>query len=110
MTGNGEYWIEMWYREVLTSAPHSPHVHFYIFGEANKLSDRGQGTSYFDRTYGAWRKFGFMLKAPLDPDGRLAFTIRQVLGVVEIDGLSMRPVTDRQADALNNFLKGSDVE
>ena len=110
LNGNGEYWVEMWYRETLASAPFSPHTHMYLYGETTAGSDRAQGTSYFSRTFGQWRRFGFLLKAPLTSKGRFIYTIRQVSGVVEIDGVSIRAITDREADALNNFLKGSDAE
>ena len=69
------------------------------------------GTAKIERTYGVWRKVGFLLQVPPAASrGSATFSIRLVGGVVEIDGYSIRAVADRQSDALNNFLKGSDVE
>ena len=69
------------------------------------------GTWRIERTNGVWRKVGFLLAVPQTAThGQTTLTIRQVLGIMEIDGFSLRAVADRESDALNNFLKGSDVE
>ena len=39
-------------------------------------------------------------------DGKLMFSLRHVWGVMEVDGISIRPVTDRQVDSLANFVEG----
>lgn len=110
LTGEGEYWIEMWYRESLSAKTFNPHLHFYLYGPKIEHSDRYTGTVYFDPTFGQWRKVGFRLKAPLTQDGRLVVTIRQVTGVMEIDGLTVRPVSDREVDSLTNFVEGPEAE
>jgi len=55
-----------------------------------------------------WRKIGFLLKAPVTQDGRLNTSIRLVVGVMEFDGLSILPVSDRQVDAMANFVEGGE--
>ena len=91
--------------------PLAPHIHMYLRDEKKSTDTLFQGTSRIERGYGVWRKVGFSLQVPLSAtSGDIAFTIRQVAGVFEFDGLSVRAVTAQQADALNNFLKGADTE
>ena len=107
----GEYWAEMWYRESLTPMTLAPHMHIHLYDEQFSKTTPHQGTAKIERTYGVWRKVGFLLQVPLTATrGSTNFSIRQVGGVIEVDGFTLRAVTDRQSDALNNFLKGSDVE
>jgi hypothetical protein len=67
----------------------------------------GMGTVYFERTLGRWRKISFNMKAPPKSDGKLMFSIRHIFGVGELDGISVRPVSDREHDSLANFLEGA---
>ncbi|MCE9605992.1 MAG: PKD domain-containing protein [Planctomycetia bacterium] len=107
----GEYWIEMWYRETLMPMNMAPHLHMYLLDEKKSTDTLHQGTSQVERSYSGWRKVGFPMQVPLSASsGSAAFTIRQVAGVFEFDGLAIYAVTDQQADALNNFLKGADTE
>ena len=59
-----------------------------------------------ERSPGAWRKIGFVLDAPLANDGKFTMSVL-TMGAVEIDGLSVKAVTDRQLDALSNFIEGT---
>lgn len=107
----GEYWVELWYRETLVPMTMAPHIHMSLFDEKFTKDLTYTGTAKIERTYGVWRKVGFLLQVPPAASrGSATFSIRLVGGVVEIDGYSIRAVADRQSDALNNFLKGSDVE
>jgi hypothetical protein len=65
---------------------------------------------HLERTFGQWRKVGFLCGNSENPDGTVGFTYHYQNGLVDIDGISVRAVTDREADALNNFLKGSEAE
>lgn len=111
LTG-GEFWVEMWYRDTqmpLTGL--APHMHVSLYDEAFTKFGFYTGTARIDRTYGVWRRIGYLLQTPPHTQkGSLTFTMRTMLGIAEIDGLEIRAVSDRQSDALNNFLKGSDVE
>jgi tetratricopeptide (TPR) repeat protein len=107
----GEYWVEMWYRDTLMPQPLAPHIHMYLRDEKKSTETLYQGTSRIERGFGVWRKVGFPMQVPLSAtSGDIAFTIRQVAGVFEFDGLTVRAVTDQQSDSLNNFLKGADTE
>jgi tetratricopeptide (TPR) repeat protein len=110
LTG-GEYWVEMWYREMLMPLNLAPHIHMYLRDEKNSADVLFQGTSRVERSYGGWRKIGFPMQVtPAAASGYSSFTIRQVAGVFEFDGMAVHAVTDHESDALNNFLKGADTE
>jgi hypothetical protein len=109
ITPGGHYWVECWYREDLfdSSPGFTPHIYLYLYGEGTQIHPtRGQGTNFLERTPGAWRKIGFVLDAPLSNDGRVSFGVLSV-GAIQIDGLSVQPVTDRELDALSNFIEGT---
>ena len=110
LTSEGWYWVEFWYRENLESAAvfRGMHTHVYLYGTGNDQHPSGNGTATvsFDRTFGQWRKQGFLVRAPVTQDGRVDFSIRLVSGVMEIDAFSILPVSDRQMDSLANFIEG----
>lgn len=109
LSQNGSYLIEMWVRDTLAWGPGSnnPHVHVWIYGTDMKYNgNAGMGTVYFERTIGRWRKLSFNIKGPDTVDGKFSASIRHIYGIMELDGVSVRPVTDRQQDSLVNFLEG----
>lgn len=109
--GGGEYWLELWIREVMMSLPMGPHMHMALYDEKFSKELPTQGTARLDRSFGVWRRHGFLIQVPASATaGSTNFSVRLVTGNVEIDGHTVRAVADRQSDALNNFLKGSDVE
>jgi hypothetical protein len=59
-----------------------------------------------ERTHGQWRKLGFKFKAPSQQDGLLVVMFYHPYGVVEIAGLTMKPISDPQNDWLTSFLEG----
>jgi tetratricopeptide (TPR) repeat protein len=112
LVGDGTYWVEFWYRDVLApgTPTNNPHVHAWIVGDGLPYNgNAGMGTIYFERTLGRWRKLGFRITAPPTPTGRIEFSIRHIFGVGQIDGISVRPVSARQADSLTNFLEGTET-
>lgn len=108
----GDYWVELWYRDAMSSiTPASPHIHLWLYDDTFSKQGPYTGRATYERTFGVWRKIGFLLSAPLSTTkGSIAFSARLITGTAEFDGLRVQAVTDRQVDALNNFLKGSDVE
>ncbi len=109
LTGNGTYWVELWYR--VTLGAYNPtatsHVHFWIGPPGPPVFNSGTVIHFDERTFGQWRKLGVKIKAPLQQDGNLLVMFRNINGLVEIDGLSIRPVSDRQNDSLLSFIEGS---
>jgi len=106
---DGWYWVEMWYRETLGSYNHGNQQQAYawIAPDGDKELHVPKGPPiYLERTYGQWRKLGFKFKAPAAQDGQLVVLFLNPTGVVEIDGLSILPVSDPQNDSLLGFLEG----
>jgi tetratricopeptide (TPR) repeat protein len=109
LSQNGSYWVEFWYRDTLGWGPplNSPHAHAWLPGEGMPADgNAGMGTVYYERTLGRWRKISFNIKGPPKSDGRIVLSIRHIFGVMELDGISVQPVSDRQHDSLVNFLEG----
>lgn len=112
LTPSGHYWVELWYREdLLDPIPgFGPHFRLYVLGAMNiQHPTRGQGTYYIDRSPGAWRRVGFPLEAPLSQEGRAVINALTSCGL-QIDSISVRAVTDRDLDALGNFIAGEPDE
>jgi tetratricopeptide (TPR) repeat protein len=107
LSQNGTYWAQFWYRDTLGWGPplNSPFAQAWIQGDTPAVNG-GVGTVYFERTLGRWRKISFNLKGPSTSDGLLLLSIRNSYGVMELDGISVRPVSDPQHDSLVNFLEG----
>jgi hypothetical protein len=63
-----------------------------------------------ERTYGRWLKAGWKVTAPPEPDGNLVILLRSGFGLIEMDGISVRPVSDRQNDSLTIFLEATTLE
>lgn len=107
LTPGGHYWVECWFREDFFDMfpGFNSHTYFYLYGEGTQIHPtRGQGTYFLERSIGAWRKAAFVLDAPPANDGRVALSTLAV-GAIQIDGLSVQAVTDRQLDALSNFIE-----
>ena len=48
-------------------------------------------------------------QAPRAADGRLHLSIRNFEGLMEIDAVSVQPVSDRRNDSLTSFLEGTET-
>ena len=111
---NGTLWIEFWYREQLCSreVPQWMNVTFQIFlGLDGATKTTADGTQIsLERTYGQWRKVATRLRVPLAQDGTIKMTFINAYGVVEIDGLKILPVSDRQNDSLRSFIEAAEIE
>jgi tetratricopeptide (TPR) repeat protein len=107
MNQNGTYWVEFWYRDTLAwGMPNNPHTHVWLYPDGMPPAMAEMGTVYYERTLGRWRKISYNMKAPPTPAAKLAMSIRHIFGVMELDGISVRPVSDREHDSLANFLEG----
>lgn len=102
----GYAWVECWYRETRNSLPAGSHTHSWLFGAGTDVDPlKGQATVYWNYTYGQWRKLGFLVRAPETRDGRVPIWLIHLHGAIEIDAISISPVTDRQYDAMVNFAR-----
>lgn len=104
----GTFWVEFWYRNTLTPAEVlvSPQVQAEFHGSDNRLSS--QQTVYLERTYGAWQKAAFRLPVPLTQDGKITLAFNNLIGLWEVDGLKILPISDRQNEAWRSFIEGAD--
>ncbi len=110
MMANGYYWVEFWYREQEGQAAfgYAPAFILTLQGAGNS-SDAEEGSKVVpvDRTFGQWRKVGAKLKAPVSQDGLLKIDFNYIYGVIEIDGVKILPISDRENDSLRSFIEGS---
>ncbi|MEO6054413.1 MAG: tetratricopeptide repeat protein [Chthoniobacterales bacterium] len=107
MTPNSCYWVEFWYRDWMGGS--TPSVTVSLMGSNGDTNDDGgMVTMALDRTFGQWRKSGVLLKAPVSQDGVLNISFPSIYGTLMMDAVKILPVTDRENDALNNFVQGSD--
>ncbi len=106
LQSNSYYWVELWYSESMGSLLSNPHGLFYLYGSGSDINPTGGSVNpSFERTFGGWRRVGYLMKTPVTQDGMLAFSLRQIVGLFEFDDVSITPVTDRQYDSLSNFLE-----
>ena len=106
------YWVECWYRETWGSynIGHQQQVYAWIAGEGLPNPHQPTGPPiYLERTYGQWRKLAFKVKAPATQDGQLRLGVYNFRGAMEIDALTVRPVSDRENDSLSSFLEGGET-
>jgi len=106
-----DYWVELWVRNTFDSAPGqigaTNHMHVNLQTPDGKITpEGGMATIYYEPTRGRWQKLGFKARAPMNTEMQVFFTLRHVQGIVEIDDLSVRPIADRDRDALTNFIEG----
>ncbi len=108
LSPTGTYWVEFWYRDTLAWGPPSinPLAYCWLIPEGQTINTAPSQFVYVERTLGRWRKIGYSLPAPPTPEAGLAVSVRNPSGVQELDGLSVRPVSDREHDSLVNFLGG----
>jgi tetratricopeptide (TPR) repeat protein len=109
---DGWYWVEVWHRETLAgyNQGNQQQAFAWISPEGDKALHIPKGPpTYLDRTYGQWRKLGFKFKAPAAQDGLLVVWFINYLATSEIDGLVIRPISDRQNDSLTSFLEGTET-
>jgi hypothetical protein len=109
LTSDGTVWVELWWRENLQRITARPHVFAWIFEAGNSPDPAGgQRLIRLDNTWGGWRKMGFRFRAPVTKNGWLGVSLRSLDGVVEIDGLRIIAVSDRELDTLDNFVEGTE--
>jgi tetratricopeptide (TPR) repeat protein len=106
----GWYWVEFWYRDELWPWPPAgtgPHLHLYLNGQTAAKPVTTLRYNFDRNAFHRWHKVGLKIKAPPAQDCELLVRYVQITGAMLIDRLSIRPVTDRQIDALTSFYEGS---
>ena len=113
---DGTCWVEFWYRKQgnTTFEPYQYcYVNVWMFAGADgpATSPTAHALLPLDRaSYGQWRKAGARIKTPLAADALLKLELINITGTVQIDGLKILPVSDRQSDSLRSFIEVEEVE
>ncbi len=114
LQGGGNCWVEFWYREQLQTrdvqAWENVIVAMYAGPDGQSKTPADSATLWLQRTYGRWRKMATRLKLPLAQDGTVKLTFVHQFGSLQIDGLKVLPVSDRQLDSLRSFIEAPEVE
>ena len=109
-------WVEFWYRKQGNTSlePYQYcYVNVWMFAGADgrATSPTAHVVLALDRaSYGQWRKTGTRIKTPLATDALLKLELINYTGTVQIDGLKILPVSDRQSDSLRSFIEAEEVE
>jgi tetratricopeptide (TPR) repeat protein len=105
----GTYWVEVWVRDVVWPWPpqNQPvQIQFHLTADAPPKPAVANNVLWYRNAPHQWHKLGAKLKVPLDQDFTLQLTFLNLTGAVLVDGLRLRPVSDRQEDALLSFHEG----
>jgi tetratricopeptide (TPR) repeat protein len=107
ITSEGWFWVELWYRDTLAPGwwPANSQIFILFYGDVGQVSQ--QQVFNLEPTYGEWRKVAVKLKSPVTKDGEVVINFTNCQGLYEFDGLRILPVTDRQNEALQNFIEGA---
>ncbi len=109
LTPEGWYWVEFWYRDELwpvTPAGTGPHLHLYLNGQTAAKPVTTVRYDFPRSAFHRWHKVGLKVKGPPAQDCEFLIRFVQIPGAMLIDRLSIRPISDRQVDALTSFFEG----
>jgi tetratricopeptide (TPR) repeat protein len=105
------YWVELWYRDVVWPPPppaeNDLHViSQFVFTEDN-MPKNGEGMQMHAQRGipHQWHRMAFQFKAT-KVESDLQMSLLGIRGVLLIDDIRIRPVSDAQLDALTSFAEG----
>ncbi len=102
--------VELWYRDRAVSAGSVPSRRFEIEVQSATGKVIGHAILAPQRTFGRWHKAAFNLPMPKTDTGSIIVRARNTVGLLEVAALTVLHVSDRQNDALRNFLEGADPQ
>ena len=102
--------VELWYRDRAVSAGSVPSRRFEIEVQSATGDVVGRAAFRPQRTFGRWHKAAFNLPMPQTDTGSIIVRARNTVGLLEVAALTVLHVSDRQNDALRNFLEGADPQ
>jgi hypothetical protein len=111
LTPGGTYWFEIWYRDIVRAAPPPPSAQAFVQVNLvgtpdSKFSVSVSPALIVRGSHHHWHKLGAKLKVPAAQDFDLVLHFYYPKGAYLFDGLSVRPVSDRQLEALTTFQEG----
>ena len=106
----GHYVCELWYRDLVKPPPpliyQLPAVNLHLIGGKPAITLVNTSVSLYRNTHHQWHKVTLKFIAPQESDLTLKIYCTNIAGHYLIDGLSIRPVSDRQFHALTRFQEG----
>lgn len=108
LPSQGYLWVEFWYRTRRGLAhpnERNRSVRTILFGADGRLFYE-QG-AHLPRTFGEWRKAGFLLPLPPGDSASVELRIRPEADILEIDAIDIRHVSDQLNNQLRRFLDGA---
>lgn len=107
----GTYVCECWWQDVIRLPPPQTHQQAHLLFNVLKPGESGDGlgqaAGWPEFNPGQWHKSTVRLKVPLEQDFRLRVRFSNMTGTYLVDRITIRPVSDRQLDALVNFLESA---
>ena len=104
----GRLWVELWYRTRGASARGNGMIQVSVFDDAKRTIQNVSVNR--QRTFGQWHKIALDMTMPTTLDGTVRVLARENEGILDIDGVRVRHVSDRQRDALGRFVQGADPQ
>lgn len=105
------YLVEVWYRDLIKPPPplayQVPGVQFHFIGGKPAVTLVNVGTTIYRNSHHQWHKLSVKFVAPNEPDLVLKMLFTNITGHYLVDGLSLRPISDRQLNALTRFQEGA---
>lgn len=110
LPSQGNLWLEFWYRSLLGVANIGSHRQILI--EVYDENGTRIHSEPFDpeRTYGRWQKAAFRLPLPATYAGTVRLYAECAGERLEFDALRLEHVSDREENALRNFIEGADPQ
>jgi tetratricopeptide (TPR) repeat protein len=110
LTPGETYWLEVWFQDVVRPSPPLPYqlamLQITLTAETDPKLTTAANLLLPRNSHHQWHKVGIRIKAPMAQDCNLKIIIANMTGVMLFDRLSIRPISDRQADSLSVFLQG----
>jgi tetratricopeptide (TPR) repeat protein len=111
LTPGATYMVEIWYRDLARVSPPPPSAQAFLqvnlVGTAAPKPSVTASVSLLARaSHHQWHKASVKIKAPPAQDCDLVINFYYLKGAYLFDHLSVRPVSDRQLEALTTFQEG----
>jgi tetratricopeptide (TPR) repeat protein len=110
LTPGMTYWAEIWYRDLIKPPPplayQTPGVQFHVIAGKPPTTQANVGATIYRNSHHQWHKLGVKFTAPTDSAVTFKVLFVNITGHYLFDGLSIRPINDRQLNALTRFQEG----
>ncbi len=110
LPAQGSLRVEMWYRDRSSKAGDTDQrlIRVRVRSASGEVMDRSDQRP--QRTFGRWHKAAFNLTMPPTDTGSVIVEVRNLVGLLEVGGLTVQHVSDWENDALHNFIEGANPQ